>query len=85
MELKKYQQNVIDDLEAFLRVLKDSISLKTAFADYWKMHARFPLAVDKIVPYHDKVIGVPRVSESADGWRKNLYCCECFAADFCGS
>lgn len=61
MELKKYQQNVIDDLEAFLRVLEDSISLKTAFADYWKMHARFPLAVDKIVPYHDKVIGVPRV------------------------
>ena len=27
MELKKYQQNVIDDLEAFLRVLEDSISL----------------------------------------------------------
>lgn len=34
MKLKKYQQNVIDDLEAFLRVLEDSISLKTAFADY---------------------------------------------------
>lgn len=62
MELKKYQQTVIDDLQAYLNVLlAHSGSLKSSFAEYWKNHARTPLAADKIEPYHDKLNGAPNV------------------------
>lgn len=62
MELKQYQQTVIDDLQAYLdMLLKHSGNLKTAFADYWQNHARTPLAADKTEPYHDKLNGAPNV------------------------
>lgn len=62
MELKHYQQTVIDDLQAYLdTLLAHSGNLKTAFADYWQNHARTPLAADKIEPYHDKLNGAPNV------------------------
>lgn len=62
MELKKYQQTVIDDLQAYLSVLlAHSGCLKTAFHEYWHNHARNPLAADKIEPYHDKLNCAPNV------------------------
>ncbi|ULJ68942.1 DEAD/DEAH box helicase family protein [Wielerella bovis] len=62
MELKKYQQTVIDDLQAYLNVLlAHSGSLKSSFAEYWQNHACTPLAADKIEPYHDKLNGAPNV------------------------
>lgn len=62
MELKHYQQTVIDDLQAYLNtLLRHQGSLKTAFAGYWQNHARTPLAADKTEPYHDKSNGAPNV------------------------
>lgn len=61
MELKQYQQQVIDDLENYLDVLLSSRSLNEAFQNYWKYHKRYPLAQDQIVPYHDKISGIPNV------------------------
>lgn len=61
MELKRYQQNVIDDLEFFLQTLNNSHNVKQAFVDYWINHPRYPLTGDKVAPYHDKLDGVPSV------------------------
>lgn len=62
MELKHYQQTVIDDLQAYLdTLLAHSGNLKSSFRDYWQNHARTPLAADKTEPYHDKSNGAPNV------------------------
>lgn len=62
MELKPYQQTVIDDLQAYLdTLLAHSGNLKSSFRHYWQNHARTPLAADKIEPYHDKLNGAPNV------------------------
>ena len=60
MELKNYQQRVMDDLQAFLDCLlrPDSGSLKNVFAEYWQNKG---MAADKITPYCDKLDGVPNV------------------------
>ena len=60
MELKNYQQRVMDDLQAFLDCLlrPDSGSLKTVFVEYWQGKG---MAADKITPYCDKLGGVPSV------------------------
>ena len=60
MELKNYQQRVMDDLQAFLDCLlrPDSGSLKHVFADYWQSKG---MAAEKITPYCDKLDGVPNV------------------------
>lgn len=64
MELKPYQQDVINDLERFLgdvQVTKDCVQ---AFHRFWTQHPAAPLqprAGAAIEPYKDNVPGVPHV------------------------
>lgn len=59
MELKTYQQDVLDDLAQYIKTLNNSNNLSSAFAKYWKSKA----ADDGIdIHYHDTVKGVPNVT-----------------------
>lgn len=61
MELKNYQKDVIDDLQAYLDLLNSnqSDSLSTVFARYWREHRRFP--IPNPPTYHNTIPGVPNV------------------------
>lgn len=59
MELKTYQQDVIDDLKQYISVLNETGSPASAFSCYWR---RKGLAAQDIVPYHDNVEGVANVT-----------------------
>jgi len=64
MELKQYQQEVINDLTKFIEFLEQSNNLRTAFSDFWEskgivlknMEYKF------LKPYDNSIKNVPRVT-----------------------
>ena len=61
MELKQYQQRVIEDLQDYLNLLTapNSGSLNNVFQTFWQNNQRYP--VEKFEPYQDIISGVPNV------------------------
>ena len=43
MELKPYQQQVINDLSLFLEYIQETKDIPDSFNDFWKKHPRTPL------------------------------------------
>jgi type III restriction enzyme len=64
MELKPYQQQVIDDLAFFLEHLQSAKDTSKAFTDFWTYHPRTPLTPftkTAIEPYKNNVKRTPHV------------------------
>lgn len=64
MELKPYQQQVIDDLELFLEYVQETKDTKKAFYDFWSKHPKTPLlpyAGAAIEPYKNNIHKVPHI------------------------
>lgn len=64
MELKKYQQDVIADLERFLSRIQEVKHLGDSFYSYWSQHPKAPLKPfpgTAIEPYKNNIPGVPHV------------------------
>ena len=64
MELKPYQQQVINDLSSFLEQIQDTKDVKEAFYNFWKNHPRTPLypySGTAIEPYKNNVARVPHI------------------------
>lgn len=54
MELKSYQQRVLDDLNSYLEHYQNEGNAASAYNNYWKYHERTPLVPDKdsyVKPY----------------------------------
>ncbi len=64
MELKPYQQQVINDLALFLDQVQKTKNVKEAFYDFWTDHPRTPLqpfSGTAIEPYKNNVPKVPHI------------------------
>ncbi|WP_152266987.1 DEAD/DEAH box helicase [Agriterribacter humi] len=64
MELKPYQQQVINDLSLFLEQVQETKNTKDAFHSFWVNHPRTPLQPfpgTAIAPYKNNVPRVPNV------------------------
>lgn len=64
MELKPYQQQVINDLALFLENIQETKDVKEAFHDFWTKHPRTPLQPfpsTAIEPYKNNVPRVPHI------------------------
>ena len=64
MELKPYQQQVINDLSLFLEHIQETKDTKEAFYDFWAKHPRtplFPYSGTAIEPYKNNVPRVPHI------------------------
>lgn len=64
MELKKYQQDVIADLERFLQRIQEVKKLDDSFYRFWTQHPHSPLiptAGFAIEPYKNNIPGIPHV------------------------
>lgn len=64
MELKSYQQQVIDDITLYLEYIQQRRDAKEAFHDFWAQHPRTPLAPfigQPIEPYKNNVERVPHI------------------------
>lgn len=64
MELKPYQQQVINDLSLFLEHVQETKDTKVAFHQFWANHSRTPLQPfpgKAIEPYKNNVPRVPNV------------------------
>ena len=64
MELKPYQQQVINDLSAFLEHIQRTKDVKEAFHQFWAQHPRtplFPFPGTAIEPYKNNVPRVPHL------------------------
>ncbi len=64
MELKPYQQQVINDLALFLENIQETKDVKEAFYNFWANHPRTPLLPfvgTDIAPYKNNVPRVPHV------------------------
>ena len=64
MELKPYQQSVINDLAVFLEHVQKIKDLSLAFNDYWSAHPKTPLQPFPgmaIEPYKNNVPSAPHV------------------------
>lgn len=64
MELKPYQQQVINDLALFLENIQETKDAKEAFYDFWSKHPRtplFPYSGTAIEPYKNNIPGVPHI------------------------
>ncbi|MEI9943620.1 MAG: DEAD/DEAH box helicase family protein [Chitinophagaceae bacterium] len=64
MELKKYQQEVIDDLSMFLEQIQVTKDVKEGFYNFWVKHPKiplFPFAGTAIEPYKNNVPRVPHI------------------------
>ncbi|MDP2336965.1 MAG: DEAD/DEAH box helicase family protein [Bacteroidota bacterium] len=64
MELKPYQQQVINDLSSFLEHVQETKDVKNAFYDFWAKHPRTPLlpfSGTAIEPYKNNVPRVPHI------------------------
>lgn len=64
MELKKYQQDVIADLERFLSRMQEVKNLGGSFHSFWSGHPKTPLQPfpgSAIEPYKNNIPGVPHV------------------------
>lgn len=64
MELKKYQQEVINDLTQFIEELDTTRHLSNAFSDFWESKGISiqTLEDDFLRPYDNSIKGVPRVT-----------------------
>jgi type III restriction enzyme len=64
MELKPYQQQVINDLSLFLEQVQETKDVKDAFYNFWVRHPKtplFPFAGTAIEPYKNNVARVPHI------------------------
>ena len=64
MELKPYQQQVINDLSSFLENIQQTKDVKDAFNDFWMKHPTTPLSPfpgTAIEPYKNNVPRVPHI------------------------
>jgi len=64
MELKPYQQQVINDLSLFLDQVQETKDVNIAFNNFWTTHPRTPLHPfpgEAIEPYKNKVKRVPHI------------------------
>lgn len=64
MELKSYQQQVLDDLTLYLDMVQDTKDAYKAFFQFWNKHPRTPLTptlASAIEPYKNNINGVPHV------------------------
>ena len=64
MELKPYQQQVINDLSQFLEYIQETKDVKDAFHNFWTKHPRTPLQPfpsTAIEPYKNNVPRVPHI------------------------
>jgi type III restriction enzyme len=64
MELKPYQQQVINDLSSFLEQVQQTKEVKGAFYNFWANHPRtplFPFSGTAIEPYKNNVSKVPHI------------------------
>jgi type III restriction enzyme len=64
MELKPYQQQVINDLSLFLEQVQVTKDVKDAFYNFWAKHPKtplFPFAGTAIEPYKNNVARVPHI------------------------
>jgi len=64
MELKPYQQQVINDLSLFLEQVQKTKDVKEAFYNFWAKHPRtplFPFSGTAIEPYKNNVPRVPHI------------------------
>ena len=64
MELKPYQQQVINDLSMFLEQVQATKDVKEAFYNFWAKHPKtplFPFAGTAIEPYKNNVARVPHI------------------------
>ena len=64
MELKQYQQKVINDLTKFIDFLEHSNNIKTAFSDFWESKGILLKTIDCefLKPYDNSIKNVPRVT-----------------------
>lgn len=64
MELKPYQQQVINDLSLFLEYIQETKDVRAAFHNFWTKHPRTPLQPflsNAIEPYKNNVPRVPHI------------------------
>ena len=64
MELKPYQQQVINDLTLFLEYIQETKDVKEAFYIFWSQHPKtplFPFVGTAIEPYKNNVARVPHI------------------------
>ncbi len=64
MELKPYQQQVINDLSMFLEQVQETKDVKEAFYNFWAKHPKtplFPFAGTAIEPYKNNMARVPHI------------------------
>lgn len=64
MELKPYQQQVINDLSIFLEYIQETKDVSDSFNDFWKKHPRTPLTPfpgSAIEPYKNNIPRVPHI------------------------
>jgi len=64
MELKPYQQQVINDLSLFLEQVQETKDVKEAFYDFWTGHPKtplFPFPGTAIEPYKNNIPRVPHI------------------------
>lgn len=64
MELKPYQQEVLNDLTLFLDHIQETKDVKLAFYDFWSKHPKtplFPFSGSTIEPYKNNVPRVPHI------------------------
>ncbi len=64
MELKKYQQEVINDLILYLEEVEKTNNINQAFSNLWEKKG-FPIndiENDYLQPYDNSIVGVPRVT-----------------------
>ncbi len=64
MELKPYQQQVINDLSLFLEHVQETKDVQNAFYNFWTKHPKtplFPFAGTAIEPYKNNIPQVPHI------------------------
>jgi len=64
MELKPYQQQVINDLTLFIENIQETKDVRDAFYNFWAQHPKtplFPFAGSAIEPYKNNLPRVPHV------------------------
>lgn len=64
MELKPYQEQVINDLSSFLEHIQETKDVKEAFYNFWAKHPKtplFPFVGTAIEPYKNNVERVPHI------------------------
>lgn len=69
MELKPYQQQVINDLSLFLEQVQETKDVKDAFYNFWANHPKtplFPFAGTAIEPYKQCGTSATYLCESAN-------------------